>query len=378
MKCRKCHAELPEGAKYCHLCGARQDVRQNPKSRGNGTGSVYQLANKRWIAVRTIGYERDEKGKRMRKISRSKSGFRTKKEAIEALATLGTERPQPRATLLQVYEAWLPTHQAGKDTINCYKAAKKYLAPVYHINLRDISVDDLQECLDECPKGKRTRQNMKTLIGLLYKYAIPRNLASLNMSEYLTVHAEAAEERNALPEDAIPKLTKHLEDVPGADYVLCQCYLGFRPSELLALDIKDYDRKERAFVGGAKTEAGTDRVVTVSPKIQPIVDRLVRDKLSGPVFSTTSGGRMDIKTYRTLFYDVLEKCGIENPIERVNGVDRHRYTPHSCRHTFATLMKRVQADTKDKLALIGHTSEEMLRYYQDVSLEDLRKITDAL
>lgn len=57
---------------------------------------------------------------------------------------------------------------------------------------------------------------------------------------------------------------------------------------------------------------------------------------------------------------------------------RRRYTPHSCRHTFATLMKNVTASDKDKLALIGHTSTEMLRHYQDVNLEDLRKITDAI
>jgi hypothetical protein len=42
------------------------------------------------------------------------------------------------------------------------------------------------------------------------------------------------------------------------------------------------------------------------------------------------------------------------------------------------LIKRVQGAEKDKLELIGHTSGEMLRYYQDVAVDDLRKITDAL
>lgn len=36
-------------------------------------------------------------------------------------------------------------------------------------------------------------------------------------------------------------------------------------------------------------------------------------------------------------------------------------------------MKNVTASDKDKLALIGHTSTEMLRHYQDVNLEDLAK-----
>ena len=166
--------------------------------------------------------------------------------------------------------------------------------------------------------------------------------------------------------------------IPGADYVACQCYLGFRPSEFLSLDVKDYDRKERAFVGGAKTDAGRDRTVTVSPKIQPIIDRLVKDKLAGPVFCAPDGGLLTIKAYRELFYSVLDTCGIHNPITLVDGVERHLYTPHSCRHTFATLMKRVSGADKDKLELIGHTSTQMLRHYQDVAFDDLRKITDAI
>lgn len=68
-----------------------------------------------------------------------------------------------------------------------------------------------------------------------------------------------------------------------------------------------------------------------------------------------------------MFYSVLDAPGLDN------GKQRHTYTPHSCPHSFA---KRAAADSTDKLELIGHTSEEMLRYYQDVSVDDLRKITD--
>ena len=87
---------------------------------------------------------------------------------------------------------------------------------------------------------------------------------------------------------------------------------------------------------------------------------------------------MPIEEYRQKFYEALEACGIENPITEVNGVKRRKYTPHSCRHTFSTLMKNVQAPDKDKLALIGHTSTEMLRHYQDVDIEGLRRIIDAM
>ena len=314
----------------------------------------------------------------MCRVTRSKSGFRTKKEALDYLPQIGTERRIRAVTFRQVYDAWEPTHRAGKSTMDCYRAAMKYSAPVWYAKLPDITIDDLQECVDDCQKGKRTRENMKALCGLLYKYAIPRKLTDINMGQYLIVGGGDSGSKDALPDEAVKRLENFVGIVPWADYVLCQCYLGFRPSEFLDLDVQSYNAREKAFIGGAKTEAGRDRVVTVSPKIQPIVDKLIDGKKRGPVFCGENGKQMSIKVYRELFYKTLELCGIDNPVEDVGGVRRRKYTPHSCRHTFATMMKRVTGSDKDKLELMGHTSAVMLRHYLDVSFEDLRRITDAL
>lgn len=84
MICRKCGQEVPEGA-YCIRCGAKQDVPdKRKKSRGNGQGTVYQLPNKQYVAVKTLGYYLDENGVKHRKtVSKH---FARKKDAVEALA----------------------------------------------------------------------------------------------------------------------------------------------------------------------------------------------------------------------------------------------------------------------------------------------------
>lgn len=105
---------------------------------------------------------------------------------------------------------------------------------------------------------------------------------------------------------------------------------------------------------------------------------MTEGKTAGPVFCAENGKPLTIEAYRAMFYRVLEQCGIDNPVTEVDGVKRRKYTPHSCRHTFATTMKRVGGADKDKLELMGHTSAEMLRHYQDVEYADLRKITDAI
>lgn len=386
MLCKKCGAQLPDESVFCSMCGKKQAVeRRAKKSRGNGQGTVFKLSNGKYRAEVTLGYYIGEDGKRHRK-SRCRT-FATKKEAVAALPVLAQEawdapKKRQHLTFRELYDKWLPTHKASKSTINCYKAAYKHFADIRNLPFADIDIDDLQECLYDCSAGKRTKENMKALCSLLYKYAIPRRYTSdnLNLGEFLIVGGGENGRRIGFTPEQVESIRRQIGSVPYADYVYCLIYLGFRPSEFLVLDLSNYDPHAQSFVGGAKTEAGTNRIVTISPKIQPYIDVIVDDRTEGPVFPAPGGTVWPLKRFtEKAFYPVLEAAGIDNPIVDAGGGNlRHLYTPHSCRHTFATMMKNIDAPAKDKQALIGHASEEMLRYYQDVNIDDLKKITDLL
>ena len=379
--CKRCGSELPDGANYCPGCGRVLNKDRAPKQRGNGQGTVFKLPNGKYMAQVTLGYYLDDGGKRKRR-TRSRT-FEKKKDAVAALPTLGADparKARKNPTFSELYKEWLPTHRAGTDTLNCYKAAFKYFAPVQHLKISEIDVDDLQECVDDCPKGKRTRQNMKAVCGLVYKYGIPRHVVpeNLNLAPFLIVTGDGAAHRAAFSDVELEKIKKACGNVPHADEIYTLIYTGFRPSEFLALTAGDYDSKRQTLTGGAKTDAGRGRVVTLSPKIKPIVERLAAS--DGPLLKDADGKAWTLKDWtETAFYPALEQIGIENPmVEIAGGIKRHRITPHSCRHTFATLLKRTAGADKDKMELIGHASAEMLRYYQDAPLDDLRKITDAI
>lgn len=378
----RCGGLMPPGALFCPWCGksstAKEKARSGPKKRGNGQGSVYKRGSV-YVAEKTLGYYLDADGVRKRRSV--KKSFARKKDAVEALPTLGqqVQRKAPKSTVTfrGVYDAWLPTHQAGKSTLDCYKAAWKYFAPLHDLYAHEIDIDDLQECMDDCPHGKRTRQNMKAVAGLIYKYGVPRGYFpdKLNLAEYLIVSGESGDGGHPMPDEYLEKIKKAVGKIDGADLVTAQCYLGFRPAEFLALTPASYDRQRHLFIGGAKTEAGKNRTVTVAPVIQSIVDSY-DGKNQQQFFCAPDGSTLDAKAYRELFYSVLDALGLDNPITEIGGMKRHTYTPHSCRHNFANLMKRTSGSDKDKQSLIGHSSAEMLRYYQDAPVDDLRKITD--
>ena len=388
MFCRKCKKEIEDGSIFCNYCGTNQEKRKaSYKRRGNGQGSVFKVGRS-WCCERMFGF--DENGKRA---TVRKSGFRTKTEALDYIQYLKDPRIKaqlrersPEITLKGLYDLWLPTHEASKGTLDCYRSAFLVFRPLWYVRMCDLDIDDLQDCMNEyTPKkgtgGKRTRQNAKVCLGLIYKYGIPRGYVTANasgdanISRYLKVTGDEGAGRVGFTTEELELIKNAVGTVQYADYILCACYLGFRPSAFLSLNASDYDRKEHALRGGIKTEAGINRTVTVSPKIIPIIERLTRDKAAGYIFCSTDGGKLTLKEYREKFYAALDEIGISNPTDEFGT---HRITPHSCRHTFATLIKAVKAPDKDKLELIGHTSEEMLRHYQDVALEDLRKITNAI
>ena len=399
MLCRnpKCARELADGFAFCPYCGRKQQLPgRKTKSRGNGLGSVYRLPDGKWCAEKTVGWivdplppdaPPDAVPKKHRQKVRRRYG--TRKDAFAALPFLtaadrkpkqgtATQRKKTAITLKELFDQWEPTHGKSRSTMNCYRSGFRVFAPLWSVRMEDIDIDDLQDCMDDADAGRRTLENAKAALGLVYKYGIPRDAVpkDRNLAPFLRIRESgSASDRQGFTREELAKIRAAAEAGDTvAGMVLCHCYLGFRPSALLALTVADYNEQERAFVGGIKTAAGIGRTVTVSPKIQPWIDAFRKAAGGGFVFGR-AGEQLSPEEYRELFYDLLDRLGIEN---HVDDAGRHRVTPHSCRHTFATLMKGARGSDTDKLALIGHTSTDQLREYQDVSFADLRAITDQL
>lgn len=345
------------------------------RTRPNGAGSAYKRG-KSWTAIVTVGWKTTPTG-RAQAVRRTKGGFARKKDALAYCQQLqSAPREKPKMTLQQVYDAWLPTHEArvSKSTVDCYKAAFKYFDALEFLPMADIDVDELQDCLDACPRARRTRENMKAVIGLLYKYAIPRHQAKMNLAEYLHTGDNDKSTRPAFTAEQVELIRQQIGLTPYAEYVYALIYTGFRPAELFSLTKDSY--RDGILYGGIKTEAGKNRAVPISPKVMPIIQERVTT-CHGFLFPRENGEQMTVAYFRDYcFYPVLAAAGIQ-PIPTQDHPAY--YTPYSCRHTFANLLKEVQGSDVDKAKLIGHASYDTTKkMYQSAELEAMRKIIEEL
>ena len=375
MICRKCKKDVPDGI-FCCQCGASQTPKKRSKrSRGNGQGTVIKRGKTYTAVYNAVTYRDGVKVVRKR---RTKGGFATKADAWDYMPTLkaavdGTGSVNQDMTMLELYNQWKDQHENDVThiTMNCYKAAWKYYADIQYYKVRNVKTATLQECLDQCGKGKRTQENMKALGTMLFRQAMSNDLVDKNYAEGLKPRGEKQEPRQPFTDLELQKMW-HILEQPDYDYktnhidlVLILCYTGFRIEELLNLKDTDYyeEKDWSYFVGGLKTDAGRNRVVGISPKILPLVKRHLK---TGYIFSS-NGKKISAATFRDkYYYPALADAGIE------------RKVPHCCRHTFATLMKNIDVADKDKMAMIGHSALSMTMEYTHADLDGLKKIAVSL
>lgn len=385
-ECKKCGYVFEDTFLFCPMCGKGViEERKKRRRRANGEGTVFKRGKTYSVRITTKWQSKD--GHVVQKYA-EKGGFKTQRAAMEYVQTLREESMRPRGvnysqiTFDELYAKFIERHakRVTKSTLDCYKSAYKYFPEIYDLPFADLNTEDWQLCIDDCPRGIRTKQNMKALGTLMYKMAAELRVFGINtetdFASLVWLPADDGESRQPFTMAELEKIKAGAASgVAYADWILAMCYTGFRPSEFLALRKDAFDAERWTLRGGAKTEAGKNRIVPVHPMIRPIIAK----RMLAPgdmLFSVHPDKPTTLDNFRQNdFYPTLEALDIQ-PIPE-SGTKPSR-TPYSTRHTFATLMKSVDGSNKDKAALMGHTSYEMTLHYQHEDYESLKKIICAI
>lgn len=359
MLCIKCAKEIPDDAIFCPYCGKKQvKTESRPKrSRGNGTGTVYKDRGSSWIAEVTVGYYMQD-GKLRRK-SRRKYGFRTKKEAINYLAALQAGvQERKRITVSALYQMFVDgSGELSKSKQQAYRTAwKKIEDAVGYRFIEDLTVPELQELTDDAGTSYYTKRDIKSLLSHCYKLAIRDDYADKNRAQYIQLGKLEQKEREVMTEEEIRKLWDDYHRRPSAitAQMLTMLYTGIRPGELLTIRKENVHMAEHYMTGGIKTQKGKNRKIIIPDKLVP----LLRWMMLSEKHDLIAWYNKDNDFYNA-WIDKREELGI-----------REEITPYCCRHTYITRLTALKVSPAMLQELAGHEDYDTTLEYTHLSVTD--------
>lgn len=352
------------------------------KARGNGQGCAYKRGQV-WEAQVVVGWKLPEDARRKPiPDKRRKSGFKTKKEALAYCEEMRKQhKTMGQITLRNLFNNWKKSyeHRVALKTMEGYGQAFEHFSALHSVYVDLINAADLQKCMDACDKGKRTHEMMKTTANLLWKFAIDSGYITQNVASNLYTGKGKSVQRKPITEAELELIQKAIGTEPYADYIYCLCYLGFRPSEFLALKKSDYytDGDIRYLIGGSKTEAGIDRTVVIPKQIEDIIAQRMSNIGTDLLFPMVCHNRKgEFTGYKLMTHNYFNNFVFKPLMAHLGVSDR---VPYSARHTYADKLKKASGDAKDKAALIGHSDYDFTQHrYQSAPLEDLKAVVDSI
>lgn len=359
--CIKCSTVLPEGAVFCPSCGKRQSAEPRKyKKRANGTGTISKLSGNRakpWLARRNdvcIGT------------------YKTRTEAQKALerVTDATITEKYNLTFQQIYEAWKPVQErkVSKSQMHCYASAFNNCPTLHNQLFRKLKRSDFQNeiiKLEQAGKSKSTCEKMRQLFSQLAKWALAEEIVQVNHAQHLDTVAKQLTTKQILLEENIKAIQKSKNR--GANLVLILLACGCRPNELFnALLVNCH---EDYFIGGSKTEAGTNRPIVISEiGIEAYLRlRTAAIKRNGVKLIDGFDGNKDQHNFaKREFRELMEEIG------------RPDVSMYCCRHTYITNAARCGVDQRALQQMVGHVDKETTRLYTHLNIDDLRAETQKM
>lgn len=328
MICTKCKAETVPGAIFCPWCGKKlvTTKKGRTKSRGNGTGTAFKRGNT-WTAQ--VVYDRvcvaDDKP--LKRLTRSKGGFKTREDALRYCPILkaGPQKPKEAPTLAHYWETFENGHfsSLGESKQYAYKAAWKRLEKIQNTHIDQLTVASLQQLVaDEC-KSFNTARDVKTLLTALFRTAAAEGYVNKDIPGFIQLPKQEEAERIPFSDTEQAALWKIYEagDIRAAAPLL-MIYTGMMPGEARKLNVSNIDMEKRLITGaGMKTKVRKATPIVLAESILPVVESLINNaQPDGQLWP-----KWKQKWYKD-YYDVLKVAGCRE------------LSPYSCRHTTATAL----------------------------------------
>lgn len=343
----------------------------------NGMGSVYRLKGNRrkpWVACVTESIMKvDSTYQQKRKIigyfetyeSAELSLWNYNKNPLlfEKMKEIGA------LTFKNVYKEWSKTRykNISHSAINGYKAAYAKCGAIKNMPMCDIKTYHFQDILNQSTLSVASDLKLKSLLVLVSEYAMQNDIIHKNYAKYIEINRKKTKDMIHKPfsESEITRLLEH-DQIPYVDTILIMIYTGFRIGELLSIKTKDVNLQNMTIRGGSKSSAGINRLVPIHVRIRGYIAKWY-DRNSEYLIHDDKMNPLDYQLYRKKYFDqIMIKLTMN-------------HLPHDCRHTFATRLSNMGANTTAIKKLVGHSSYQTTeKIYTHKDMQQLRCAIDML
>ena len=328
MICTKCKQEVVQGAIFCPWCGKKLATTKKgrTKSRGNGTGTAFKRGST-WTAQVVVDRVIVAKDKPLRKVTRSKGGFKTRDDALRYCPVLKNGQQKPvLAPTLSVY--WDTYKNGAYEALSAskkqaYRTAWKKLEQIQKTRIDQLTVADLQQLVSEKCGTYYTARDVRTLLISLFRIAAAEGYVNQDIPSFIQLPALEEKEQTPFSETEQKALWKSYEDGDlRAAVPLLMIYTGMMPGEARKLRVENFDLEARLITGaGMKTKVRKATPIVLAESILPVAESLIENaQPDGMIWP-----KWKQKWYKD-YYDALKAAGCRD------------LSPYSCRHTTATAL----------------------------------------
>lgn len=282
------------------------------------------------------------------------------KEIEKYLDYLKYERKYSPATIIQNFE------QLKKFRVFCEE---------YKLNYLNIKIDNARSYLKYLGNKKyssRTISNALSILRGFYRYLVIQKKVEINIFKLIRNPKLEKKLPNYLQSEEYLKILDVIDlttPLGIRDYMIFELLYatGLRVSELVNIELKKIDFKEKKIwvVGKGSKE----RIVYYGEYASKSLTNYLNNarsylakKRNDYLILNNNGEKITTRGIEYIVSKTIEEASI-----------KHKISPHTLRHTFATHLLDNGADLRSVQELLGHASLSTTQIYTHVSLDRLKK-----
>jgi integrase len=278
-------------------------------------------------------------------------------------------RERESVTLAEYWPEYLATAQGKKGETSWKKEIthfEKWLNPnLGTMPLKEIRVEHWDELLTTMKRAglsPRTRQYVCLTLRQVMSHAFMRKVISEAPPAGKIIGATLPPDSNrrtrVLTSEELRKIMAEMKkrDIHGYRFILFLALTGGRVSDVYRLNWENVN-----IAGGEvtfqKTKNRKPRTIPISAPLIELLREIGPGQTGEPVFKMKAGGRYSEAP--SSFRSIVSKLGLNK--------DRGRYdkiTPHSLRHTAATMLAESHIPLRDMMSVMGWKTPSMALRYQ--------------